>query len=145
VCPNEPAGAANFVYIIAQYESFFQELYSNVLAYTTDLSENAIDKKVLDFTFLPPLKQFDLFEQYIDVDTVDPQLIEKLIEFKASRDLIVHNDATINKKYLNKAGIIARGVIGDNIRVNIEYFEASVATIKSIAGQITSQLQRGLK
>lgn len=136
---------ANFVYVIAQYESFFQELYSNTLAYTTNLSEDQVDKKVLDFTFLPPLKQFDLYEQYIEADTIENHLKEKLIEFKASRDLIVHNDSTINQKYISKADSMARGTIGDSIKINIEYFEDSFATIKSIIGQITSKLQRDLK
>lgn len=136
---------ANFVYAIAQYESFFQEIYSNVLEYRTNLDESSIEKKVLDFTFLSPIKQFELFEQYINPNTIDVSSIQVLIELKASRDLIVHNDSTINKKYIDKTNGLARGNIGDKINIDVEYFEIAFATIKSIIGQITSQLQRDLK
>jgi hypothetical protein len=142
---NSDIVKANFVYLVAQYESFFQEIYYYVLCFKTTLSEESRQEKVLKFTFLPPYKQFEYFEQYILSDTIEQILINQLIELKASRDLIVHNDGNINKKYMDKAGLLARGELGDAINITNEYFGNSLSTIKSIIGQITSQLQRQLK
>ena len=136
---------ANFVYLVAQYESFFQDAYYYVLLYKSDLNENSINKKVIDFTYLTPYKQFSFFEQYIKTDTISKEYQQRLIELKASRDLIVHNDGIINSKYITKSGSFARAKVGDEININIGYFGDSLSIIKSIIGQITSQLQRDTK
>lgn len=136
---------SNFVYLVAQFESFFQEVYFNILCYETQLNEEEIEEKVLSFTFLAPSKQFALFKQFVSNDTIEEKLINQLIELKASRDLIVHNDSTINTRYIDKVGSLKRGQLGDTINIDKQYFGDSLSTIKSIVGQITSQLQRQLK
>jgi hypothetical protein len=62
------------------------------------------------------------------------------IELKATRDLLVHNDGTINDIYLGKAGASARGSAGQKIAVDTAYFEHSVRTLKNIS----STIYRGL-
>ncbi|MGV3652408.1 MAG: hypothetical protein ACO1OK_13370 [Devosia sp.] len=62
------------------------------------------------------------------------------VELKATRDLLIHNDGIINEIYLEKVGDRARGVVGDRIIVDADYFEQSVRLLK----KISSTIYRGL-
>lgn len=51
-------------------------------------------------------------------------------EVAATRDLVVHNSGKNNALYLEKAGIKARGALGDEIVVDKEYFSSALAKLK---------------
>jgi hypothetical protein len=60
--------------------------------------------------------------------------IEQYIEIKATRDLLTHGAGIVNRIYLAKAGRLARESEGNIIPITRDYFDASMATMKTLAG-----------
>jgi hypothetical protein len=91
-----------------------------------------------------PEKQFEYLQRVvgIEVDERIEILFNKWKEYKATRDLIVHNHGIINEVYLFKADKNARGSIGDSVVITDEYIDTLVAESKSLIGSITTSLQR---
>lgn len=61
---------------------------------------------------------------------------EQFFEIKATRDLIVHNSLLVNELYRKKAGALARGELGDRLKVKKDYFEACLSAMKKLSGTI---------
>lgn len=59
------------------------------------------------------------------IQQIPETLSDTLIELKASRDLIVHNESIINEIYLSKSKKVARGKIGERIDCSGGYFQQS--------------------
>lgn len=72
---------------------------------------------------------------------ISEELFEKFSEVKATRDLYVHGDGTINSIYLAKAGALARGAEGDLAPLGNTYFEEAIGTMK----QVFSQIFKGMR
>lgn len=64
----------------------------------------------------------------------DDPVFADYIEIKATRDLLVHGDASINQTYLDKARGKARGSVGETARVDCAYFNHYVRTVTRISG-----------
>ncbi len=135
---------SNFVYLIAQYESFLQEIMYHIFYYRAIINPSKIEKAITDFTFLPPYKQFEYLDKFLGDDAHKKDIKKQILEAKATRDLFVHNDGAINQRYINKSGSLRRGKVGENISCDLRYFTESLSTIKSSIGQISSSLQREL-
>jgi hypothetical protein len=135
---------SNFVYLIAQYESFLQEIMHHIFYYRAIINPSKIEKAIIDFTFLSPYKQFEYLEIFLGVNAHKKDIKTQILEAKATRDLFVHNDGAINHRYVNKSGSLQRGKIGENISCDFRYFTESLSAIKSSMGQISSSLQREL-
>jgi hypothetical protein len=63
-------------------------------------------------------------------------------EVAAARDLVVHNSGIINALYLEKAGIKARGALGEKIAVDEEYFSSALAKLKKVSGAIKRDVEK---
>lgn len=163
---------AIFSYVVAQMEAFFQEVLLLILSFDNkklstkingidhlkkidvleiinrgsyeSIIESIIEKELMSLFYSRPDLQFEYLEAVTDI-TLENNLKNKWVEFKASRDLIVHNSGKINQLYIKKAGTLARGVNGDDIIVDSEYLKNSLTTIKSIVGTTCSQIQKNLK
>jgi hypothetical protein len=109
-----------------------------------ELIDSIIQKELTSLFYAGPSQQFEYLHRVVGVE-VDLPLKDAWIEFKASRDLIVHNAGIINKVYLTKCGPLSRGKLGDSITIDEEYFTYAMAFMKSLIGQSTSSLQRSLK
>lgn len=70
--------------------------------------------------------------------SINDHLKASYIEIKASRDIIVHNQGTINRIYVEKAGVAARGKEGDRLAIDEEYFTSVIDTLKNLVDQIRS-------
>ena len=103
-----------------------------------------IEKEVISIFYASPQKLKEYLEKVFSVE-IDKTLWANWIEFKATRDLIVHNHGIINDIYLDKVGDNARGVKWEIIKVDLEYFKGALADIKSLIGRISNQIQRQLK
>jgi hypothetical protein len=58
---------------------------------------------------------------------------DRYLEFKATRDLIVHNQGVINRFYLQKANDEARGDFGEVTTVDADYFAKAIANLKAMS------------
>lgn len=157
------------VYLVAQVEAFFNDIISLVLHYdnrrlkTTvqgingikklDIStilecesketlvSTIIEQQLLALFYAGPSSQFEYLRRVVGVELGD-DLQNDWIEYKATRDLIVHNSGVINQTYINKCGDFDRGQLGEKIVVDKDYFETAIAKMKALIGRISSQLQK---
>lgn len=158
-----------FTYVVAQFEGFLADTITLVLTYDqrklrvnvqgsdnnkkVDISELLecktydsvieliIERQLGSLFYAGPKKQVEYLEKVLTIKT-DGNVWNKWFEYKATRDIIVHNSGIINKIYFEKAGDEARGKIGEQVSVDKKYFEDALATIKSLVGQIEVQAKK---
>lgn len=163
---------ALFTFIIAQVESFMNDIISLCLQFDNrrlkatipsinhtkkidvseiidcnckdDIISLLIEKELTAIFYASPHKQKEYFEQVLGVK-LEEKLWNSWIENKATRDLILHNQCEINEIYISKTGTFARGKIGELITVNQDYFNKSLANLKSIIGKISSTIQKDFR
>lgn len=63
-------------------------------------------------------------------------------EILATRDLVVHNSSVVNKLYLDKAQMKARGEIGNVLKIDRLYFEHSLAQLKRVSGVVKRDVEK---
>ncbi len=110
----------------------------------SELIEVIVESELNTLFYARPAIQFRYLEEITGV-SLEEDLKAEWAEYKASRDLIVHNAGKINKIYLGKAGNKSRGQEGDIITVDRDYTQAAMANIKSLIGKTCSQIQKDLK
>jgi hypothetical protein len=85
--------------------------------------------------FAKPKDYLDSFQKVLSIKLREA-LLADYIEIKASRDIIVHNLGAINKLYIDKAAEKARGVEGDALVIDRDYFRHVVTTVKKLSSSI---------
>jgi len=98
----------------------------------------AIEKRILELSYGSPSDFFDYTKDVLGIQ-LDKSLAASFFELKATRDLLVHAGGIINQKYLDKAGSAARGQIGHEIEIDVDYFESAIRTLKAVTSSIYSQ------
>lgn len=162
-------------YLIAQIEAYFSDLIYGVLkidnrrlktkvnginhtkTITVDEIINAdsiesiidelINKELISIFYASPEKQFEYLRLIlgIEFDEKIEILFNKYIEYKASRDIVVHSSGIINDIYLKKSQENARGNIGDVLIIDENYLHNLAADSKSLIGKLSSALQKNSK
>ncbi len=101
------------------------------------LLNKIIENQLISVSYASPKLYWKYFEKITGIQ-IDQKLIDKYIELKASRDLIIHNNSIINDVYLEKVGKLARAEEG-RIPIDNEYFKTSIALLKTISGIISRE------
>ncbi|MCR9264129.1 MAG: hypothetical protein NXH86_08210 [Flavobacteriaceae bacterium] len=163
---------STFIYIVAQFEAFLSDIISLCLKYDqrklrmnvsggasnkkVDISEVLncktqdniidliIDKQLGDLFYAGPKKQREYIEKVLSVELEEAQWLN-WFEYKATRDLLVHNSGKINSIYLEKTGEKARGKLNEKIELNKEYFDDALSNIKSMIGRIDKGIRKSVK
>ena len=106
--------------------------------------ENIIQKELSNIFYASSSKQNEYLQKIIGIEFDDRlnELSEKWIEYKATRDLIVHNAGIVNKKYLNKVGDMARWRLDEQVIVDEKYLNGFIAESKSFIGKICTSVQK---
>ena len=161
-----------FIFGIAQFEAFLSDLIKESLLFDNrkiktnvpginhtnkidvskiidsddkgSLIELIIDNELISVFYSSPQKQREYLIKVLGLK-VDEENWAKWNEYKATRDLIVHNQGIINELYLKKASTRARGEMGDKIEIDINYFRQSFSEMKSLIGRFTNQVQKSLE
>lgn len=107
-----------------------------------DIISYLIKEKLVAISYAKPIEYLKFLEQALSVKLEDNECFTDYVEMKATRDLIVHNSGIINDVYLSKVGTKARDVIGSRIKVNREYFDISIGTMKRISGIIKRDTEK---
>jgi hypothetical protein len=155
-----------FVLLVAQVEAYLYEIVATVLrsdnrrlltavqgmegVKKVELSEIVnldsreaiinivINQQIGALFYAKPSVQFAYFHQALGID-LDQSLKSDWIEFKATRDLIIHNSGVINNIYLEKCGDFARGQLGEKIVVDQDYFDQAVGRMKQLVREVANQ------
>jgi hypothetical protein len=163
---------STFIFTVAQFEGFLSDIIALCLKYDQrklkmnvlggqnnkkiDISEVLdcknqesiinliINKQLGDLFYAGPKVQREYIENVLSVKLEDNQWLD-WFEFKATRDLLVHNSGIINSIYLEKVGDQARGKQNGQITIDKKYFEASLSKIKSMIGKIDIGIRKTLK
>jgi hypothetical protein len=163
---------STFIYIIAQFEAYFSDMISAYLSHDqrklriniaggqsnkkVDISELldctdydsmiklVIDKQLGDLFYAGPKKQREYIENVLSITLEDHQWLD-WFEYRATRDLFVHNSGKINSIYLEKVDKSARGKLNEMIIMDKNYFEKSLSDIKSMIGHIDSGIRKKFK
>ncbi|MFW3426983.1 hypothetical protein ACN9KI_08925 [Aliarcobacter butzleri] len=163
---------AILTFLVAQVEAFFYDLICGVLlidkrrlkikidginhiktinvddilnAETLDtIIEDLVNKELISIFYASPEKQLEYMNKILGIKFDDKieLLFNKWKEFKASRDIIVHNSGIINDTYIKKSGIFARGNIDSTLVIDEKYLHSLIAESKSLIGILCTTLQR---
>jgi hypothetical protein len=161
-----------FVYAVAQVEAFVGDLLQELLRFDNrrlktrvkgidhtskidvaelidsasreELIESVIRRELTSLFYASPSIQMEYF-QAVTGAKLPVDLVERWIELKATRDIIVHNSGIANATYLRKAGAKARVGDAEELPMNEKYFGAALADMKSLVGKAASSIQRDLK
>ncbi|CUI26140.1 hypothetical protein [Cognatishimia activa] len=104
-----------------------------------DIVYSQAEQRVKDAMYARPAQYIQYVEKVLGFGLPEGAVF-KFVESKATRDLYVHGDGTINEVYVGKVNDLARGSIGEKATLEDEYFEECIAAMK----QIFSAIYRGL-
>ena len=112
-----------------------------------EILKDLIEQELISIFYASPEKQFEYMSKIlgIEFDQKINNLFDKWKEYKATRDIIVHNSGLINETYIKKSANQARGEIGDQLIIDNEYLNFLIADTKSLIGKITSNIQKNNK
>lgn len=119
----------------------------DVLLNANDLSDalaNVINKRLNEVSYASPKDYLEYINKVIGVDTSNDSYLDYL-EIKATRDLIIHNSGIINDVYLYKAGTKKRGELGEMVKVDEEYFNHCIATLKKVSRSISGYVEKNFQ
>lgn len=161
-----------FVYVVAQVEAFFYDYLKLQLqmdirrlkiriqginhnqkidvdaiidaSSKEELIDEIIKNELYCVFYASPKLQMEYLNKIAGI-SVPEDIYNSWIEIKASRDIIIHNQGYINDLYLNKVKELARGIEGEKITIDKDYFEKSIGIMKSIIGKICSLTQKETK
>ena len=133
-------------YVFEEYPKSITRKYPDIAACTAipvdvvldgttkdQIVRELIDRHVASVFYARPHVYVGYVCELTGADRDDPAFAD-YIEIKATRDLLVHGDASINQIYLDKAKDKARGSIGDTARVDCTYFDHYIRTVTRISG-----------
>lgn len=106
-----------------------------------ELMTKVIVDRINSISYASPQEYLQFFQEVTGCKTQDEEFID-FIEIKATRDLLVHNDKTVNNIYLEKAGDKKRGNINEVIPIDGKYFDFTIATMKRISGIVRRELEK---
>jgi len=96
-----------------------------------------IEMRLQSIFYAKPKEYCKYFREISDLGISDSQFT-KFFEIKATRDVVTHNSCIINSLYIEKAGPLARGNLGENLSVDRQYFEECISVLKKLSAEIES-------
>ncbi|MCI2263385.1 hypothetical protein [Xanthomonas indica] len=161
-----------FVYAVAQVEAFVGDLLYELLKFDNrriqtkvkgidhtmkvdvsevlecssrdELIDKIIKKDLVSLFYASPALQMEYFQAVTGVK-LDDEILQKWIEIKATRDIVVHNSGVSNSTYVRKAGEQARAGEGEILPLDDAYFAEALSVMKSFVGRVSSAIQKDLK
>lgn len=151
---------ANLVNIVSRVEAFIQECLTIAILVFPEKVKILGDSGGIPFDmFLANEEREVLLRRYVEMRcqglmfgkpadylakaakvlsiSISPTNVGAYVEFKASRDIVVHGSGTINRIYLDKVGEkLARGALGEELTIDRDYLADVVAAAKALSGQI---------
>ncbi|PKM56621.1 MAG: hypothetical protein CVU98_10330 [Firmicutes bacterium HGW-Firmicutes-3] len=152
-----------FTYVIAQFEAYLAEIIETTLKYEPrkllgkvdgikhtsavnisdiilsesrdDIIESIIKMELMNIFYASPKKQSKYFSEVLNI-SVDEIFWNYWFNYKAARDLIVHNGGIVNDVYNKKVTSDAKLLCGEKIVISHEYYCDTIRHLKSFAGMM---------
>ena len=108
-----------------------------------DPLKQTIENKVtaIGYKSLPEILKYFIKATGISENVVSEDELNKLLEIKATRNLLIHNNLIINNIYKETAGIYKRNSHSSNrLFINQDYLFQSLETIRQVLENIKSEL-----
>jgi hypothetical protein len=86
------------------------------------LKNRIIDSILNELNYKSPREFAVEFNHLIGINLLEKPVFHRYIEFKATRDIYIHNSGVANEIYLAKAETLARVRNGEHLPVTIQYF-----------------------
>jgi hypothetical protein len=102
---------------------------------------NSITEERIDSVIRKQPSEYLEYLGHVIEGRLSNEVVNRFCEVCATRDLIVHTQGKITVEYLVKAAGLARGKVGDLVRVDEKYFQSSMGTIKDVYAEIYDIMQ----
>ena len=106
-----------------------------------DLLERFVTMKCEELMFSKPSEYLAKVQSILSIE-LNTETLADFIEIKATRDVIVHGQGAVSKIYLDKSETKARGKLGEELKVDIDYFKVVIITLKKLSGDIQSKTEQ---
>jgi len=107
---------------------FVDNTYENMI-------EKIIDERVNNLFYASPNKQLEFLSNALGIE-LSENFWNKWVEYKARRDVIVHNSGIINRIYVEKCADLVVGAIGDKVIIDDTSFRNTISDLKSLIGEV---------
>ena len=101
-----------------------------------------VDKELNELKYERLADWFASLERLTNLGCPTADEIEKLAEFKASRDILVHNNGVANATYVSKAGNWARYKNGERLEIPEQYHRASWETTNKVVRDVSAAIAK---
>jgi hypothetical protein len=152
----------SFVYLIALFDAFLADVFTEVVRVHPGILKSSKKQisydRLLEFGSFEALVEFiasreinevsyksikDQAEYYRDRFGVALEesgvLVSELVELRATRNLLIHNNGLVNHIYLEQLAS-STYKLGDEVQVDASYFDQAVKSLDEVASFITRRL-----
>jgi hypothetical protein len=154
----EQLAEATFQQFISIFENFFLDLLRLwLMAYPQSLGNKKVDfqavldaadkdaitslvvnKELNEVLYDRPTGWFKYLEDKVKLGCPTADEIDRIVEAKASRDVLVHNRGVANKTYESKAGSLARYKDGERIDIPENYHRETWELIRKVITDLSN-------
>lgn len=100
-----------------------------------EMIEKIIDQKIDNLFYASPKKQLEYLDEALGIVVCEDSWY-KWIEYKARRDVIIHNNSIINDVYISKVNDYGKFINGKEVVFDKQEFSDIVSSLKAIIGEI---------
>lgn len=151
----------SFVYLIALFDAFLTDIFEAVVKNRPEMlkSKKQISyEKLLEFSSLESLVEYlakrelnelsykslkdqaDYYQDRFGISLGDSGVsLDVLVELRAARNLLVHNNGVVNHIYLEQVPHSSYS-LGESIKVDSSYFVSAVKSLSKVVAHIVAKL-----
>lgn len=111
-----------------------------------EIAKNAAEKRVNELTYKKFIEYHEEFSSIIGLENhIESELLGKIAEIKATRDIFVHANGRCNEIYIQKSGARARAHIGEELPLLDEYISISEKAIEEYISGLYNEIPERIK
>ena len=107
-----------------------------------EVIKKIVERELHELKFKSVSAWFEKLQGMVKMKCPNEEEIRLLAEIKATRDLFIHNSGLVNRFYIKKAGGLARGRLGQPIRMSDEYLIESLKLVVKIVKDVSKAVIR---
>lgn len=108
-----------------------------------DPLDKVINSKINSISYKNLKEMLDYFLKTIALpeSSIPSNLFENLLEIKATRNLLIHNNLIVNSQYIESSGTKYRSINpGERLKIDQDYLFKSITTLRDILQKIVDQI-----
>jgi hypothetical protein len=96
-----------------------------------EILEDWVQRRLDSAIYASPEAYLTYLKSVLSID-IDRAIMFAFVEAKATRDVLVHSQGIVDKRYREKAGLRARAKSGEALPIDRGYFNGAIASINSL-------------